>query len=163
MDDRPDRSAREQIIISLAGPFAGFLLAGAVVGLLAASGHFAGFRFDLVPVRYYSFDDGDGGISLRDRVVSYMLFVNFAWGLMNLLPVYPLDGGKVAREILVELDSGRGIVRSLWLSIIVAALAAVYALFAWNSIFVPIMFGLLAFGSYQMLQAYMGRGPGMGW
>ena len=100
---------------------------------------------------------------IRDLIVWDLLFVNFVWGLMNLLPVYPLDGGQISREIFVERDAGRGIVRSLWLSFIVAALVAVYALFAWNRIFVPIMFGLLAFGSYQMLQAYTGRGSGVGW
>jgi Zn-dependent protease len=28
-----------------------------------------------------------------------LLFVNFDWGLVNLLPVYPLDGGHAARAV----------------------------------------------------------------
>ena len=28
-----------------------------------------------------------------------MLWVNIYWGLVNLLPVYPLDGGQIAREL----------------------------------------------------------------
>jgi Zn-dependent protease len=170
IDERLDRSPGQQILISAAGPAAGFMLAGVVVAVLAASGNFTGFRFGLVPVAYDTFDPvsihpetSRAEYSMRDLIVWDLLFVNFVWGLMNLLPVYPLDGGQISREIFVELDAGRGIVRSLWLSIVVAAVVAVYALFAWNSIFVPIMFGLLAFGSYQMLQAYMGRGSGMGW
>lgn len=158
MDDHVDRSAREQIIISLAGPVAGFLLAGVVVVILAATGHLAGFRLGLIPIQYWAYDAEGAGFPLRDRLVGHLLFVNFAWGLVNLLPIYPLDGGRISREIFVEVNAGRGVVQSLWLSVIAAAAFAVYTLFTWGGLFVPIMFGMLAFSSYQMLQAYTGRG-----
>ncbi len=28
----------------------------------------------------------------------YMVFINLLWGLVNLLPILPLDGGRVARS-----------------------------------------------------------------
>ena len=28
-----------------------------------------------------------------------LLFVNIFWGLVNLLPVFPLDGGQISREL----------------------------------------------------------------
>jgi membrane-associated protease RseP (regulator of RpoE activity) len=165
VDDRYDRSAREQIIISAAGPMAGFLLAAIVVITLAVAGKLEGFTLGLVPVQYELFDRPtvdratlEPRLSLRDQVVWSLLFVNFAWGLVNLLPVYPLDGGRIAREVLVEHDAHRGVVRSLWLSMITAGAFGVYALIAWGGLFVPLMFGMLAVGSYQMLQAQRGRG-----
>lgn len=156
MDNRVDRSAREQIIISLAGPAAGFVLAAVVTGLLAINGMVLRYRMGIMPVIPAPFSPGAD--SLVDLVVWDLLYVNFAWGLINLLPIYPLDGGRVSREIFVELDARRGIERSLWLSIIASAAFAVYGLFQWRSLFVAIMFGMLAYGSYQMLQAYTRRG-----
>jgi Zn-dependent protease len=155
MDDRLDRSAGEQIAISFAGPAAGFLLAGVVTLVLEISDNVYAYRWGIMPVIPQPF--GAHGDSALDRFVWDLLFVNFVWGLVNLLPIYPLDGGRISREIFVELDSRRGIVRSLWLSVITAAAFAVYALVAWGTLFVPIMFGMLAYGSYQMLQAYTGR------
>lgn len=155
-DDTLQRSAGQQIAISLAGPAAGFVLAGVVTLVLELTDKVFAYRLGLVPVIPEFF--GRGEPALLDHLVWYLLFVNFAWGLINLLPIYPLDGGRISREIFVEFDTGRGIVRSLWLSIITAAAFAVYALVAWQSLFIPIMFGMLAYGSYQMLQAYTGRG-----
>ena len=35
-----------------------------------------------------------------DKLVSSLLFVNYFWGLVNLLPVYPLDGGQIVLNIV---------------------------------------------------------------
>ena len=34
-----------------------------------------------------------------------LLQVNILWGLVNLLPVYPLDGGQIARELFTLAQS----------------------------------------------------------
>ena len=45
--------------------------------------------------------------AIRRRVLSVMvlmlLWVNVFWGLINLVPVYPLDGGSVM-NVLVQVD-----------------------------------------------------------
>ena len=41
---------------------------------------------------------------LANHVVADLLQINILWGLINLLPIYPLDGGRVARE-LFTLDA----------------------------------------------------------
>lgn len=152
MDNRPDRLPGEQIAISFAGPAAGFLLAGVVTLVLELNGDVLAYRWGMVPVIPRPYES-----TILSDLVWYLLLVNFAWGLINLLPIYPLDGGRIARELFAEFDAGRGIVRSLWLSIITAAAFAIYALVAWKMLFVPIMFGMLAYGSYRTLQAYTGR------
>lgn len=92
-----------------------------------------------------------------------MMFVNLYWPLFNLLPVWPLDGGMVSREVSNAVSPGRGLRFSLGLSIAVAAFIAIHALLARGrggfvipylptSTYAAILFGLLAFQSWQLLQ-----------
>ena len=158
--DDCDRSPRSQILISLAGPMAGFLLAALVVAVLAATGHFRGFRFDLWPIDRTFYDpieilqDNTVKFSPRDTMINDLLWVNIFWGLVNLLPVYPLDGGRVSREVLTISQPRRGIVQSLWLSIAAAGAVAVFGVIVLQSIFMAVFFGYLAYANYQTLQAY---------
>lgn len=145
-----DRTPRAQLLISFAGPLAGFLFAGVIVLLLIALGRFRSFEVDWIPVRWVGF-----GSSL-DLAILYLLFVNIAWGLLNLLPIYPLDGGQIARELFTLGNARKGIIQSLQLSAGAAALVAVYAL-SQKEIYLCIMFGLLAYGSFQTLQQYRDR------
>jgi len=82
-------------------------------------------------------------------------------GLVNLLPVYPLDGGQIAREIFTAFNAQEGIRNSLTLSIFTGGGVALYAIMH-REWFIAIMFGLLAYSSYTTLQAYSGRGGGFG-
>ena len=84
--------------------------------------------------------------------VAVMLWVNIFWGLINLLPVFPLDGGQVARNILIQYDPWDGVRKSIWLSVITGGLVALVSLIALRSIYMALLFGLLAFQSYQSLQ-----------
>jgi Zn-dependent protease len=152
-----DRSPSRQILILLAGPFAGFLLAGVIVGALMASGHFGGFMLDWVPVRWQLFDRAyaveNGRPGLLDSIIWDLLVVNIMWGLINLLPVYPLDGGQISRELFTLRNPRAGIIYSLQLSAGVAVLFALYAL-SQNTIYTCAMFGILAYNNFQTLQAY---------
>jgi Zn-dependent protease len=152
-DNRP----LSQILISLAGPVAGFLFAGVVIGVLAAMGRIAGLTVDLIPVVWIPFDlqyyELHGKLTPRDALVWDLLQVNILWGLVNLLPIYPLDGGHIARELLTLGNSRNGIVRSLQLSIGTAALVAAYALLN-GRLFLCVMFAVLAAENFQTLQRY---------
>ncbi|HMB23455.1 MAG TPA: site-2 protease family protein, partial [Anaerolineales bacterium] len=83
---------------------------------------------------------------------SMLLWVNIFWGLINLMPVYPLDGGSVARNVLVQVDPVSGMRKSLWLSVIAGGIVALLGLVFFRSLFIALMFGLLAVQSYQSLQ-----------
>jgi Zn-dependent protease len=152
-----DRSPRSQILISLAGPVAGFVLATAVVAALAALGRLAGFQWSLIPIRWIPFDVEfytlHEKLAPRDELIWDLLQVNILWGLINLLPIYPLDGGQIARELFTLRTPRAGIVRSLQLSVGMAVLVAAYALMN-GLVFTCFMFGFLAYGSYQALQNY---------
>jgi len=148
----------EQISISFAGPGAGFLLAGLIVGGIILSGHKITFGLG-GPFGVEIAMEQVGSWTL-DRLLRQMLFISTIWGAVNLLPVYPLDGGHIAREVLVTANPGEGIRQSLMLSIFTAVVMAVLGVMRFGSIWIAILFGYLAYLSYATLQAYSGRrGP----
>ena len=73
------------------------------------------------------------------------------------MPVYPLDGGQIARELFLLGGSRQAIPRSLILSIVVAVGIALWGFQSQRS-FMGIMFLMLAYSSYMTLQQYTGRG-----
>ena len=77
------------IAISLAGPFAGFLVAGAL-HLALRLGH-------VVP-----------RAPVASLAIWLATWVNVGWGVLNLLPLLPLDGGNVMRSVYHALTKGRG-------------------------------------------------------
>lgn len=142
----------QQIVISLAGPFAGFFLAVLVVaGVTFTGGAAAGMLLGFIPVPQYAAFSGMGAI--LNQFILMMLWVNIFWGLINLLPVFPLDGGQVARNILVQYDPRDGARKSLWISVVTGGVVALAAFVFMNSIYMAFLFGILAFQSYQALQA----------
>ncbi len=148
-----------QIFISLAGPGAGFVLAAIVLGAILISGY--RIEYTLGPPYGIMIRPAElvGSLPLT-HLIDDVLFISVAWGLVNLMPVYPLDGGHVAREILVAVNPREGIRQSLILSIGTAAGLAVIGLTQWNSWFMALLFGYLAFTSYTTLRRYSGRvGP----
>ncbi|HCB01052.1 MAG TPA: hypothetical protein DEP19_01605 [Anaerolineae bacterium] len=141
----------QNIFISLAGPIAGFLLALVVIllgiGLGGQLVFSVFFRFLPIPAVVLPYEFG-----MLDRVFALFVFINFFWGLINLLPVFPLDGGNVARYTLIQTDPINGLRNSLWLSVITGAIIAIAGFVLLGSIYMAFLFGYLAFQSYQALQ-----------
>lgn len=147
-----------QILISAAGPGAGFLLAAVIAALLVVLG--PGVQILLIgKFLPYVFVADTVGSEVFTRFIQYVLFVCVFWGFINLLPVYPLDGGQIARELLLRVNPRDGIRQSLILSIVTGVAVAVIALVTLHDVFIAVMFGFLAYFSYAALQAYRGRGP----
>jgi len=149
-------SPNQQIFISLAGPGAGFLLAALVIAGVAASGGeiIMTWLFGVIPLPTVAVLPIGGNI--LNVLVAMLLWVNIFWGLINLTPVYPLDGGNVARYLLLQTDPWNGIRKSLWVSVIAGTLVAALGLFLLGSIYMALLFGILAFQSYQSLQGRAG-------
>jgi membrane-associated protease RseP (regulator of RpoE activity) len=82
-----------------------------------------------------------------------ILWVNVMWGLVNLLPIYPLDGGQIARELFTLAQAPDGFRKSLYLSMFTAIGAAI-GMFAlgFGGIFTLLLFGSLAYSNWQMIQ-----------
>jgi Zn-dependent protease len=127
--DAPYEIARwERAVIALAGPFAGFVLAG----LVFATKHY------LLP---------DPLPRLAAILVFDLLAVNVGWGLVNLVPVLPFDGGHVLEQVL----GPRRARTTATISLAVATLFALY--FAWaHQPWGAVLFTMFAIRSYQLMQ-----------
>lgn len=154
----PGRSRRgkfTQIIISLAGPGAGFLLAALLVATMWGTG-LAQFEVAKFPeTNIPSGLDLIPGQRLADmpyvtHFLRQMLYVNIFWGLVNLLPIWPLDGGKISRELFEMSDGGMAIRNSLILSIAAAIGVAILG-FQYERQFIAIFFAFMAIQNYQEL------------
>jgi len=89
------------------------------------------------------------GLSEQGRYFFTILHViSFMWALLNLLPVLPLDGGR-----LLETMLGPERIRlTLQISIAVAATIAVLALTFNLGILLPVFMGMMAYESYKALK-----------
>lgn len=154
---------KKRIAIYAAGPLAGFILVGFLVVFLTATGS---------DVRFAAGGPLGIGWSLRLQsqnpliigMVWDLFFVNIIWGLVNLLPIYPLDGGRISREAFRRFDGPQALLHSLQLSAIAAGAVAAYSLLVLHELFLTLMFGYLAYVSYSGLQQISGHmADGDGW
>jgi len=141
-------SQAEKIFISAAGPAAQILLAVFVIVIATTMG----YRILLLPEFLSSIPMLDEGKQIVSPglfgLVNFIVWPSVMWAILNLVPVYPLDGGQIAREIASFL--GFSVEHSLKLSIATAALMAVWGLMA-GQIFLTFLFASLAYSNYQML------------
>ncbi len=63
-----------------------------------------------------------------DSLYRSLLFINFGWGIANLLPMLPLDGGNVMAQLLNALTKGRGERPARVVSLVVAGLTLLLAI-----------------------------------
>ncbi len=151
------RDPRSDLLISAAGPAAQILGAMALIVIFNAGGFSVpvfGFVQNILPAQ--------NGRPLPSEelhlFLAFFINVSIFWALLNLLPVYPLDGGQIARNVLkMFVGSVQAIPYSLMLSVGAAAFVALWS-FTQGDSFIGIMFALLGYSSYQQLNMY--RGPG---
>jgi Zn-dependent protease len=148
----PESETWGRVAISLAGPVAGLLLAALLWLGLVAAGH----RPDIVfgPPLHLTPWVRLPNLRLAE-FLNYIFFISVAWGLVNLLPVYPLDGGQIAREIALRFYPGDGLRYSLVLSLVVGIAMALIALQQWHDGYVAVLFGLLAYFNFVSLRAML--------
>ncbi len=89
--ERMPREPRQELLIALAGPAVNVVLAIILYGALALSGDLALLR---------ELDDA-GTVTMSFAFVLAQLFaINVSLAVFNLLPAFPLDGGRVLRALL---------------------------------------------------------------
>ena len=159
--------SNQQIIISLAGPCFGFLLAGLIVGFIYSTGGSVILeQRGFLPFLYADLQDpffaGEEHIKTIEMVLNVSLFANVFINVLNLAPVYPLDGGQVARQIFLKFDSYNGTRFSIMFSIGAAAVIAVFSI--QEDRFIAVIFGFMAWSNYMTLkQMNGGMGGGRSW
>ncbi len=161
----------------MAGPGAGFLLAGVVfVAFWLFYPEIAFLELALLfPIPLHWAAPG-AAIEFPPEIIEFifrqLLWVNIYWGLVNLLPIWPLDGGQVCREICEAYRLRQGLRLSLQISLYTAAGFAGLALIEMmmkkplipyltlgGTLFPVLFFGVLAYNSWQLLQFVIRAGP----
>lgn len=148
---------KQQIIVSVAGPVAGLLLGvfailiGRTIVPDGAMAIFAGF----IPV-FNPFTEAYAQNQTAMSVINGFIIINFILNLLNLLPIYPLDGGQIARAMFSIVDRFNGVRNSLFLSIGTAVICGVLCLQG-QEVFLTIFCFYLAWQNYQELNP--GFGP----
>ncbi|MHC5541446.1 site-2 protease family protein [Singulisphaera rosea] len=124
----------QKLAVLFAGPGAGFLLAVLALVVEVVAGHSitseAGHRFLMT-----------------------LITINLFWGIVNLFPIWPLDGGRMLEVILLMFNRRNG---TRWAHVVALLTAGGLAVFAFNhqQIGLGIWFVYFGFMNYQVLQAH---------
>jgi stage IV sporulation protein FB len=143
------QSLRQRLLVLLMGPGAGFVLMGTTIAvaclwLRITPGDAWHERYELARV----VPTAHGLLAIH-----FLIQINLFWGIFNLLPIMPLDGGQIAMVLLSMHNPRQGRRRAYIISILTAGLMAIY-LVNQKSYFNALLVGLLALSSFQVLQAY---------
>jgi stage IV sporulation protein FB len=122
----------KEIFISFSGPLAGFLLGGILFLIQRFAGPFDNF--------YLNF------------IIGQLLWVNIGWGIINLIPILPLDGGSIVRNLYHWLKNPYDERTPLIISIFFGILAVIAALLVARSIYMALLAAWLTYNNYAALR-----------
>lgn len=157
-----ERTDAQRIAVLLAGPGAGFALGAVVMAVcslafgitlpehLAVMGVMIGLPGGALA------QDAMSRLPTELAATAYwnLLWINLMWGLVNLAPIWPLDGGQVLQVVMGRVRPRGGVRQSHIVSLVTAGIAAAYFLAGDpQNYFRPFFFGILAFVNYQVLQS----------
>lgn len=133
-DRMHDPGPGKNIIVSFMGPCAGFIFYGLVV-----------------LIQYIL---RENRISVHDYLLYTFVFLkmmNFWWGVLNLLPVVPLDGGNICGAVCQMLRLHDPIKVTYTISAVVAGATAYYGFVIADAQFLGVMMLLFCFQSVAVL------------
>ncbi|MBI2824986.1 MAG: site-2 protease family protein [Planctomycetia bacterium] len=149
------------VVIAFAGPAAGFVLAATLFAALAVAG-----RAPKMIVNNTTLLDPTWKplpSPYVNLLLSYAMFINIFWGLVNLLPIFPLDGGQISRAVITRFNPDQGLRQSLILSIVAAVAVAIFMFVRLHDQFLALFFAFMAYNSYMLFQQISGGGYGGRW
>jgi Zn-dependent protease len=138
-----ERRARpwQDFIISIAGPLSSF---GISAALLVKP---------FVPILNTD--------KMLDPLTDYLFAANIFWGIFNLVPVPPLDGGHAVRSFLrMILAEKPAFVIAVWIAIVAGGAVAIFAA-THGQFFIALFVAWFAYQNYQAWQYFREHGiPG---
>lgn len=121
---------KRDVLITAAGPFFGLML-----GVTSAIG---AFLFD-------------GRAPALDFFLRAFAFANFVWAVLNMLPVLPLDGGRITTALATRIfGPRRGFVLAQSLALMVCVAAVVYAMRT-GALLLAVMFAMFGLQSFRVV------------
>jgi stage IV sporulation protein FB len=157
----------QRLAVILAGPGAGFVLFGAVVVVTS-------LLFQISPGEHWEailslvglsdfpgsalvkFVEGVHSVDLGRflaRAYRNLIWINLMWGFVNLLPLWPLDGGQATQILLAFVDRSRGPRWGHVVSLLVAGCLAIVVMTRTHDMFLMFFFAYFAVINYQVLQS----------
>jgi Zn-dependent protease len=136
-----ERKARpwQDMLISAAGPLSSFALAW-ICSLI----------YSRVP-----FAQQD---PMLRALLPLMYWAGIVWGIFNLLPIPPLDGGKAFRNLLrTILRENTAFIIAVWIAMLVGTGIVIYALVR-RDYFLAVIIGWFTFNNFQQWDEYRKRG-----
>ncbi len=130
---QPARRPRDEFLVIAAGPTMNFLVALAL---------------NFVPT-----PEGDDA-GMVTALVGQISFLNIFWGLYNLLPIMPLDGGQLLRVTLRKFIR-KTLTADRWthrVGLVLGALMSLLFAVEFHSLFGALLLGMAAFENYRALQ-----------
>lgn len=125
--DRIPRRPRAELLITIAGPAVNFVIAAALLPVVWKD------LWSDVAVPDYG----------HQRMLIELAIANAVMGTFNLLPVFPMDGGRIFRALLAtKLDYLRA---TYWAALVGKVLAAIFALIAAFYLEQPVLAALFIF------------------
>ncbi|MEZ6055601.1 MAG: site-2 protease family protein [Planctomycetaceae bacterium] len=123
--------------------------------MITAAGPLAGLGLCLVAYTWWMWGMEQFGIILNWYVsmgTQMLIMINLWYSLFNLLPVLPLDGGRLCESVCAMLGVNNPRQIAAWSSVIVGSIVAVWF---WENgmTFNAIIFGMLAFQSTPYLHS----------
>jgi stage IV sporulation protein FB len=97
------------------------------------------------------------------RPPGMLLIMNLIWNLFNLIPIIPLDGGMIMREVVCIIIPRHGLRLAYGFSFLLAGSVTAYSIMKFmrpnlpypplDPLFSAVMFGLMAYGSFTGLMS----------
>jgi Zn-dependent protease len=143
----------DQIIVSAAGPLIQLLLAAAVGVSATLCGVFVSeflWLADLLEIQVSRPRN-----PLTTASIHFMVTSSIWWAVINLIPIYPLDGGQIAQHVIGIFRRTNGLLEAQTLGAIVAVLAALWFQ-SRGMTFNAIFFASMALSNFQALQSNNG-------
>lgn len=145
---------KHRIIELFCGAGAGFILGGVVYGIVLLTEH----GLITLPQNKYV-----------HLALYYLLYINIWWGLANLLPIFPLDGGQITQEVVRARRPIGGAALafriSFFAALLCAAVAIGYEIYVSlggeeASLRLIIFFAFLAYWNFQLSQPHIAEAMG---
>ena len=135
---RPGVKWWQNVLIALAGPAAQFVLLALVLAGTLATDRLG----------------GDPAFSpLAATALNALVFVNLAWPVLNLLPIFPLDGGQALRAVLARFLRTSGVLWTARIGLLCCVLLGVAVLRFLQDAYALVLLGFLGVQNYQLMQA----------
>ena len=126
----PELTKAQELLIVMMGPFCSLLLA---------------------LISWQMFSLASGANTMLGAILHIFLVANLIWSVLNLVPVLPLDGGRIMQIVLEALFGHRGERASYLVSACTATFLMVLGIY-FGAVIIGCLFLLFAFDSYKIWQ-----------